>query len=81
MKKDRLARIFFQHYKQNFMAKSSRGRSQDRRRVAGGQSHEMSYMREKFDISAQQLSGAIRAVGNNRKEIEKYLKEKTGGRR
>jgi hypothetical protein len=41
----------------------------------------MSYMREKFGISAQQLSGAIRAVGNNRKEVERYLKEKTGARR
>jgi hypothetical protein len=76
-----MARIFSQPCKQILMAKSNRGRSQDRRRVAGGQSHEMSYMREKFGISAQQLSGAIRAVGNNRKEVERYLKEKTGARR
>jgi len=58
------------------MAKSSRGRSQDRKRVAGKQEHELSYMKEKFGISGQALAGAIRAVGNSRKDVEKYLKEK-----
>jgi hypothetical protein len=58
------------------MASTSRGRSQDRKRVAGGQGHELSYMKDKYGISGQQLAGAIRAVGNNRKDIEKYLKEK-----
>ena len=58
------------------MAKTTRGRSQDRKRVSGKQEHELAYMKEKFGISGQQLAGAVRAVGNGRKEVEKYLKEK-----
>ncbi len=52
--------------------------SQDRKRVAGGQYHEVAYMKEKHGISSQQLSGAIRAVGNDRKKIEEYLKQSKG---
>ena len=58
------------------MAKSSRGRSQDRKRLAGKQYHELYYMVEKHGISSQQLTGAIRAVGNSREKVEKYLREK-----
>ncbi|MBA2249501.1 MAG: DUF3606 domain-containing protein [Chitinophagaceae bacterium] len=56
----------------------SKGRniSQDRKRVAGGQYHEVAYMKEKLGITSQQLSGAIRAVGNDRKKIESYLKQR-----
>ena len=58
------------------MEKTTRGRSQDRSRVAGKQEHELAYMKEKYGVSSQQLAGAIRAVGNGRKEVEQYLKEK-----
>ncbi len=54
----------------------SRGISQDRKKVAGGQYHEVAYMKEKFGITSQQLSGAIRAVGNDRKKVEDYLKQR-----
>lgn len=61
------------------MAKSkARNISQDRKRVAGGQSYEVAYMKEKYGITHQQLSGAIRAVGNDRKKIEQYLKVRKG---
>jgi hypothetical protein len=58
------------------MAKTTRGRGQDRKRVAEGQEHELDYMKEKHGISGQQLAAAIRAVGNSREKVEKYLKEK-----
>jgi len=53
--------------------KSKRG-GRDRSRVAAGEEWEMAYMREKFGVSTQQITGAIRAVGNNRKKVEEYLK-------
>ncbi|MES2648829.1 MAG: DUF3606 domain-containing protein [Bacteroidota bacterium] len=49
----------------------------DRKRVAGKQEWEMGYMRDKFNVSSQQVAGAIRAVGNNRKKVEAYLNSKT----
>jgi hypothetical protein len=52
----------------------SRNVGSDRKRVAGGQYHEVAYMKEKHGVSSQQLSGAIRAVGNDRKKVEEYLK-------
>jgi len=52
----------------------------DRQRVAGGQSWEVRHMAEKFNVSSQQVSGAIRAVGNGRKEVESYLKQRTKGK-
>lgn len=57
-------------------SKRNRG-ARDRSRVAAGQEWEMSYMREKFGVSAQQVSGAVRAVGNSRKKVEEYLRNRT----
>jgi hypothetical protein len=34
-------------------------------------------MAEKFNVSSQQVTGAIRAVGNSRKDVEAYLKNKS----
>jgi hypothetical protein len=53
--------------------RSKRG-GNDRKRVAGGQSWEVDYMKEKFKVSGQQVAGAIRAVGNDRRKVEEYLK-------
>jgi hypothetical protein len=55
--------------------KSRDGR--DRKRVAGGQDWEVSYMKEKYNVTGQQVAGAIRAVGNNRKKVEAYLESKS----
>lgn len=52
------------------MAKTSRGRSQDCKRVAGKQEHELAYMKEKFDITGQALAGAIRAVGMDARKLK-----------
>jgi hypothetical protein len=61
---------------QNMPGKSTRGRRQDRRKVAGGQDWEKSYMQKKYRVSVQQVTGAIRAVGNDRKKVEQYLRDK-----
>ena len=54
---------------------SSRGRGQDRRKVAGGQDHEVNYESQKTGASAKQVKQAIDAVGNERKKVEKSLKK------
>ncbi len=57
-------------------SRTKRG-SRDRARVAGGQSWEVRHVAEKFGVSAQQVTGAIRAVGNNRKQVEAYIRNKS----
>lgn len=57
-------------------SRNNRG-GRDRQRVAGGQTWEVRYMAEKFNVSSQQVTGAIRAVGNGRKDVEAYLKNKS----
>lgn len=67
--------IFLKTLKKTFlMAQKNRSKSQDRKLVAGGQYHELAYMKEKHGVSSQKLSGAIRAVGNSREKVEAYLK-------
>lgn len=54
---------------------SSRGRSQDRSKVAGGQNHEVNYEKEKLNVSSKQVKDAIKAAGNSRKKVEEKLKK------
>jgi hypothetical protein len=49
--------------------KTSRGRSQDRKRVAGGQDYEVRYEAKKTGRS----KGAVKKVGNSRKKVERRL--------
>jgi len=53
--------------------KSSRGRAQDRARVAGGQRHEVSYEAKKTGAKAADVKKAIQSEGNSRKKVEKKL--------
>lgn len=57
------------------MAKSSLGRSQDRRKVAGGQDYELEYEKGKTGASKKQIKSAIKTVGNERNQVEKKLKK------
>lgn len=50
---------------------SSTGR--DRKLVAGGQKHEVSYEARKTGSTAKQVKSAIKAVGNSRKKVESRL--------
>jgi hypothetical protein len=62
------------------MANSSRGRSQDRRKVAGGQDYEVQYEKEKTGASSKQIKKAIKTEGNSRKKVEQKLKKRDGGK-
>lgn len=53
--------------------KTSRGRKQDRGRVAGGQKYEVQYEAKKTRRSAEAVKKAVKKVGNTRKRVEKRL--------
>jgi hypothetical protein len=56
--------------------KSKKG-AQDRNKVNGNENYEVQYFKEKMGVSSQAVTGAIRATGSNdRKVLEKYLKDK-----
>jgi Protein of unknown function (DUF3606) len=53
--------------------KTSRGRQQDRARVAGGQDYEVRYEAKKTRKSAPAVKKAVKKVGNTRKKVERKL--------
>jgi hypothetical protein len=53
--------------------KSSRGRKQDRARVAGGQDYEVRYTAKKTKKSAGAVKKAVKKVGSSRKRVERRL--------
>ena len=52
---------------------TSRGRSQDRSKVAGGQDYEVDYEKNKLNVSGKKVKDAVKSEGNSRKKIEKKL--------
>ena len=52
-------------------AKASRGRKQDRARVAGGQDYKVRYESKKTGRSAPAVKKAVKKVGNARKRVER----------
>jgi hypothetical protein len=54
-------------------AKSTRGRSQDRTRVAGGQKYEVAYEAKKTGKKPSAVRKAVKKVGNSRKKVNKAL--------
>lgn len=52
---------------------TTRGRSQDRAKVAGGQDHEVRYESAKTGTSKDQVRAAVKSVGNSRKKVEAKL--------
>jgi hypothetical protein len=55
---------------------TTRGRSQDRAKVAGGQDHEVRYEAGKTGASKADVKEAVKSVGNSRKKVEAKLKGK-----
>ena len=53
--------------------KTSRGRAQDRARVAGGQEHEVRYESKKTGASAAEVKRSVKSAGNSRTAVEKKL--------
>src|SRR6201996_9726415 len=56
--------------------KTTRGRAQDRSKVAGGQKYEVSHEAKKTGRSAPAVKKAVKKVGNVRKKVEKKLVRK-----
>ena len=56
--------------------KSTRGRKQDRARVAGGQDYEVQYTAKKSRNSASAVKKAVKKVGSSRKRVMKALRGK-----
>lgn len=52
-----------------------RGRAQDRRKVAGGQEHEVRYEAEKMGVSRDEVRDAVKSEGNSRRKVEDKLKD------
>ncbi|WEA01770.1 DUF3606 domain-containing protein [Mucilaginibacter sp. SJ] len=51
--------------------------ARDRNKVSGSENYEIQYFKDKMGVSSQAVTGAIRATGSNdRKVLEKYLKDK-----
>jgi uncharacterized protein DUF3606 len=53
--------------------RSSRGRKQDRARVAGGQDYEVRYESRKSGRSKGKVKRAVKRVGNSRRRVERAL--------
>ena len=58
------------------MAKTTRGRNQDRAKVAGGQDHEVKYEAGKTGASKKDVQAAVKSTGNSRQAVEKELGKK-----
>lgn len=52
---------------------STRGRNQDRAKVAGGQDHEVKYEANKTGTSKGEVKAAVKSAGNSRKKVEDKL--------
>jgi hypothetical protein len=52
---------------------TARGRSQDRKRVAGGQDYEVRYESRKTRRSEAAVKRAVKKVGSSRKKVERRL--------
>ena len=57
-------------------AKSSRGRKQDRARVAGRQDYEVGYVAKKTGSSRKAVKKAVKKVGSSRKKVVRALGRK-----
>ena len=58
------------------MATTSRGRAQDRARVAGKQDHEVRYEAKKEGVSKDAVKASVKSVGNSRSKVEADLEKK-----
>ena len=52
---------------------STRGRAQDRNKVAGGQEYEVRYEAKKTGTRPEDVKKAVKSAGNKRSNVEKKL--------
>jgi hypothetical protein len=55
------------------ISKTTRGRSQDRKRVAGGQDYEVRYEAKKIGKSKRAVKRTVKSAGPSRRKVEKAL--------
>ena len=55
---------------------TTRGRSQDRSKVAGGQNYEVDYEKDKLNVSGKKVRDAVKSEGNSRKKVEHKLNKR-----
>ena len=55
--------------------KTTRGRSQDRAKVAGGQDYEVNYEKNKTGKTREEVKKAVKTEGNSRGKVEKKLRK------
>ena len=48
--------------------------NEDRNRINTNENYELRYIEQKLGVSREQLLQAIHEVGNNREEVEQYLR-------
>jgi hypothetical protein len=60
---------------------TTRGRAQDRAKVAGGQKHEVAYEAEKTGAKPSEVREAVKAVGNSREKVESQIDGRKGPKR
>jgi hypothetical protein len=58
------------------MTETPRGRAQDRKRVAGGQDHEVQYEAKKEGVTKDAVKKSVKTVGNTRTNVEADLENK-----
>ena len=52
----------------------------DRSKVSASEDYEVSYLAEKYSISAEQVREAIQQAGPGREAVEEYLQRKAGNK-
>lgn len=55
---------------------TTRGRAQDRAKVAGGQDHEVRYEARKTGAKPDEVRQAVKSAGNSRVAVEEKLSKK-----
>ena len=55
--------------------RTSRGRTQDRKRVAAGQEHEVRYQAKSRSTTGQAVKSAVKKVGNSRRKVDAELRK------
>jgi len=50
--------------------------ARDRNQVAGNEKYEIDYLVKELGVSRSEVEAAIKAVGNDREKIKKYLQTK-----
>ncbi len=54
---------------------TTRGRNQDRAKVAANQQHEVNYETDKLNVSADVVKKAVKSEGNVRTKVESAIKK------